>query len=849
MKLAFLTEMPKNQDIVIVSVMEKTMNKKQSLNILLGISALIAAGLSFCGCNEPENNDPCKVYPSCLTDSACQASPEVLQACKCMDAELAATAECNGGGVTPQVDCNDKANCSKAECANADVCKTGPGPGPGPGPECDSSDDNGDADNDGISNIVEKSVLGTDPCKPDTDGDGLLDGEEDANHDGVIDKSIGETDPKDKNSPDLTQVGVRREICTYDKMLNGEDIDFGNTRVAKFKGAKYSTASNGKAVYFDDEANGVYGFVSASSKADSAKLIMSNAAKVAGVEKLVEESNFTSDVPLASWSEKGEYKAEYQVVPDHTVQRLRYSFTIQSGMSIKAIRNQFLGNYIEDSALSSQNGDDVCNNTTAKAVLVRSLHSDGTDNIFSFAITCESNAAVPQTKAAIEDVISGTMVAPAKYKAFKQFVCEIMNIGDATGMVDFLWVVDNSGSMEDEQNNLSATISEFMKQLKNSGIDWRVGVTTTDAYLLDEVPDYYTKDEERKKYISNDTGLRYKELPGKMLDYMYSSTDGGASANIQAAVTQSNYGQQANINGFGLEDGFESGLAALRRLKNYQCKESDTEALCQKKKLRDGAINYVIWLSDEENRHFKEKQETYTKNEFEGKKVCRTALAFSGDVGSYSKPKDYIDDATTPCGPSLIEAQNKLVALADSQNYSLDQVKEVDATYGKVLEYYITEYQKYNTVAFALVGDIGKENGGFCIPLEDRDDAKDGANYGLSYILAARLISGTNENTDKKEGGFGSVCNDAYSTTVSSILEDAVGRVSNYTLKGYPISSTIRVAVTTKNGTIELERSSELGWQYDASQNSIVLYGMNELGIESGNPMAIAYVIWQENKG
>jgi hypothetical protein len=47
-------------------------------------------------------------------------------------------------------------------------------------------------DSDGLPDAVEL-LLGTDPLNPDTDGDGLFDGVEDANHNVVID--VGETDP------------------------------------------------------------------------------------------------------------------------------------------------------------------------------------------------------------------------------------------------------------------------------------------------------------------------------------------------------------------------------------------------------------------------------------------------------------------------------------------------------------------------------------------------------------------------------------------------------------------------------------------------------------------------------
>lgn len=56
-----------------------------------------------------------------------------------------------------------------------------------------------DSDMDGLTDDVEDQ-LGTDPNNPDTDGDGLKDGEEDANHNGRVDAN--ETNPLDSDSDD-----------------------------------------------------------------------------------------------------------------------------------------------------------------------------------------------------------------------------------------------------------------------------------------------------------------------------------------------------------------------------------------------------------------------------------------------------------------------------------------------------------------------------------------------------------------------------------------------------------------------------------------------------------------------
>lgn len=52
--------------------------------------------------------------------------------------------------------------------------------------------------------------------------------------------------------------------------------------------------------------------------------------------------------------------------------------------------------------------------------------------------------------------------------------------------VDILWVVDNSCSMAEEQEKLADNFPAFMQFFIDSGLDWHVGVVSTDTYADDE---------------------------------------------------------------------------------------------------------------------------------------------------------------------------------------------------------------------------------------------------------------------------------------------------------------------------------------------------------------------------
>lgn len=52
--------------------------------------------------------------------------------------------------------------------------------------------------------------------------------------------------------------------------------------------------------------------------------------------------------------------------------------------------------------------------------------------------------------------------------------------------LDVLFVVDNSGSMQTSQTNLATNFPSFINYFKNKGYDFRIAVTTTDAYYGDQ---------------------------------------------------------------------------------------------------------------------------------------------------------------------------------------------------------------------------------------------------------------------------------------------------------------------------------------------------------------------------
>lgn len=71
-----------------------------------------------------------------------------------------------------------------------------------------------------------------------------------------------------------------------------------------------------------------------------------------------------------------------------------------------------------------------------------------------------------------------------------------VHIQEEIPIVDVLWVIDNSGSMNMFQNHLSANVSSFMSVFVNSGADYHMTVITTDSYDFTTMIDSYTANAE-----------------------------------------------------------------------------------------------------------------------------------------------------------------------------------------------------------------------------------------------------------------------------------------------------------------------------------------------------------------
>ena len=143
-----------------------------------------------------------------------------------------------------------------------------------------------------------------------------------------------------------------------------------------------------------------------------------------------------------------------------------------------------------------------------------------------------------------------------------------------------------------------------------------------------------------------------------------------------------------------------------------------------------------------------------------------------------------------------------------------------------------TRYEALGVTAFALVGDAGREGGGVCASLQGGEGDTEGAQHGLSFQHLAYATG----------GGVGSICVDNYGPFVTTMADRVVGGSVSFPLHGYPIVSSLRVAV---DGAL-LWRNRDSGWSYDSAANGVVLHG---IPLRHDSNIAVAYLMWLESEG
>jgi hypothetical protein len=125
--------------------------------------------------------------------------------------------------------------------------------------------------------------------------------------------------------------------------------------------------------------------------------------------------------------------------------------------------------------------------------------------------------------------------------------------------IDILWVVDNSGSMQDEQNSLAFNFESFITDFIQKDVDFKMAVTTTD------------------------TSWGHKgELIGNLTDL----TSIAAASDINGFLNNFKETIKVGINGSGHEKGLSASKSFISNKASW---------------LREDAMLAIVYLSDEED--------------------------------------------------------------------------------------------------------------------------------------------------------------------------------------------------------------------------------------------------------
>lgn len=310
-----------------------------------------------------------------------------------------------------------------------------------------------------------ETCRGLDPSSTDSDGDGVPDASEDSNGDGTIDPARGETDPRlvdtdgDGTPDDMEGIAVCRPDGLAMPAIHL--VPGGGVQVAldnEWGVPRPLPTTGGLGLVFDDATAEVAGLaleraatgdIAAEAGAVEASISTTLGAGLTPV--LVGRSSTTHDANAAITS-------FYRYAGSATVAELRDSVAtaLAGGAPVASTETwrSVTEAYLEVTT--------VLNAMTSRtSVLLAIAPSDAFDD------------ATRETSIRVRDLTNATGLATSG--RMLDFNCE-MWVTESDPRADFLWLVDTSGSMGDDQMRLGNVAGRFFDTLATAGVDFRVGI-------------------------------------------------------------------------------------------------------------------------------------------------------------------------------------------------------------------------------------------------------------------------------------------------------------------------------------------------------------------------------------
>jgi hypothetical protein len=303
---------------------------------------------------------------------------------------------------------------------------------------------------------------GLDPREPDTDGDGAPDGAEDPLGQGKIDGGNGQTDPRLPDTDgDGTPDGYGLDICRASGLAQvtvagvplgavqlGHDPRFG-------KAAAVAGTGGRGALLLSDAATGV----------------------AAAVFSLPAEGDVRAEAARTEAAVVAALGAG--VTPVLTGQALRTHETLDAVTSTYLQRGAASASALRDALLMPLTGAPAPSGAAVGASaeylidVSTTLRGMRRDVVVTIAPRAAYEDPAQATAIRARDLSNTTAVSDTGKGL--EAACQVIK-AERQPMADFLWTVDTSTSMEDDQERLGRTAALFFDRLASAGIDFRVGI-------------------------------------------------------------------------------------------------------------------------------------------------------------------------------------------------------------------------------------------------------------------------------------------------------------------------------------------------------------------------------------
>ncbi|AKQ69102.1 internalin, putative [Myxococcus hansupus] len=299
----------------------------------------------------------------------------------------------------------------------------------------------------------------TNPLNPDTDGDGIQDGAEDANQNGRVDEGeLNPNDPSDgaANTPAGQACRTSNLRTVTFKEENGADLRL--ALPSTFTDANLRTIRDG------NTAAGIIGW-------DATKQVTVIAYKRGRVGSSSTPTGDEAGIRTASFnSATRDFQQTFTTWDGYAALSARYALT--GNADLKTYTNTLVRSLVPGSTGELPGTAGITGPFTMQAQYV---HRSDQSVVVVLAITPTSRYNEAGSLFTTADTAGGS--ALAQFGDTDAVQCEKFTVRRA--MVDFIFVVDDSGSMASSQQSLANAATAVADKLANATLDWRLSMVTT----------------------------------------------------------------------------------------------------------------------------------------------------------------------------------------------------------------------------------------------------------------------------------------------------------------------------------------------------------------------------------